>query len=395
MTRIKLAILASSATMMGANALSPILAEVARAFPDQPASMIQMVVVLPGLVSLPFSLLAGRVASRVPRKIIVIVSLLVCAFGGLIPLAVHESMAPLLFASAVIGIGSGFLVPNITALISDHFDGHERGVMMGLQSTFVNGGGMVIAILGGLLARVFWPYAYLVFLLFVPASIAVALLLPRGAAVATTAGNSFSFNRTLVYISAVGLFFSLLNTAYSTNVAMYLDAARLGDASSAGVATSLMSSVGILAGLLFGRIFRTLRTIILPIAIGLMAAGMFLTFSAGSLPLVFAGGLLCGAGVASLMPLGMVLATREIPPQASAMAIAIFLASCSLGSFVSPFVINGLAGFAGGSIQVRFLVAGVGLLALFVITLGKEVRSRRQVYKAIGDPRMPIQDVSL
>ena len=363
--------------MMGASALSPILAEVARAFPDQPAAMVQMIVVLPGLVSLPFSLLAGRFAMFAPRKILVLCAMLISVIGGLVPLLFHASMAPLLLASVIVGLGSGLLVPSITALISDHFEGHERGVMMGLQSTFVNGGGMVIAVLGGLLARVFWPYAYFVFLIFIPAAVTVAALLPRGAPVAVTDGKGLAFSRTLLYISAVSFCFSLLNTTYGTNVAMYLDSAHLGDAASAGVAASMMSAIGILAGLLFGRIFRAFRTMIMPMAIGLMSAGMFLTFSASSLPLVFAGGLLCGAGVATLMPLGMVLATHGIPPQSSAMAIAIFLAACSLGSFISPFVVNALAALTGDSgAHSRFLVAGIGLLALFAVTLTKELRTR-------------------
>jgi len=60
MNKIKAGILIASSIMMSATALSPILAEVARAFPTTPVTTVQMIVVLPGLTSIPFSLLAGR-----------------------------------------------------------------------------------------------------------------------------------------------------------------------------------------------------------------------------------------------------------------------------------------------------------------------------------------------
>jgi len=379
MTKIKIAIMAASSIMLMTLAMSPILAEVARAFPDAPTSSVQMLVVLPGLIAVPFSLLAGRVTTLIPKKTIVLFAMTVMMLGGLLPFLFHASLAPLLAASAVIGVGLGFLIPISSALISDTFKGHERGALMGVQSAVINAGGMLTVILAGLLARTYWLYAYLVFLLIIPAIMVVAVLLPKGAVIKQPDGNGFRLNPAITYLCLAAFSFGLLYTTYSTNVALYLDSTHLGDATSAGVAISLLTAAGIAAGLLFGRLFKVFRSFTLPAAIGLTAAGLFLTFIGRSLPVVLVGGFLCGYGFSTVMPFGVFQATQAVPPAASAFAIAIFTASVSIGSFASPFVVNGLAGLSGNdTTQTRFLIATVGLLALFAATMIKELISRGQ-----------------
>jgi MFS family permease len=377
MRRIKVAIMAASSIMLVTLAMSPILAEVARAFPLAPTSRIQMLVVLPGLIAVPFSLLAGRIATLIPKKTIVLFAMTVMLLGGLIPFLFHGSLTPFLVASAVIGVGLGFLIPISSALISDSFEGQQRGALMGVQSAVINAGGMLTVILAGLIARIDWLYAYGVFLLILPAIVVVAILLPKGAAVKGVAGNEFRLNPAIAYLCLTAVTYGLLYATYSTNVALYLDSTHLGDATSAGVAISLLTGAGIAAGLLFGRIFRVFRSFTLPAAIGLTAAGLFLTFIGGSLPVVLVGGFLCGYGFSTLMPFGVFQATQAVPPAASAFAIAIFTGSVSIGGFASPFIVNGLANLSGNSsAQTRFLIATVGLLALFAVTMIKELFAR-------------------
>jgi MFS family permease len=257
---------------------------------------------------------------------------------------------------------------------------------MGLQSTFVNGGGMIMVILSGLLAKIAWPDAYLLFLLFIPAFIGLAGLLPPGKVMAQSSGSKLGINRSIAYLSGIALIFSLLYTTYSTNVALYLDATRLGDATSAGLATSLLTGAGIAAGLVFGRIFRVFRGFTLPLTLGLVTVGLLLTYFGGSLLMVFAGGLISGFGFSILMPLGIFLAVQSAAPELSAFAIAVFTGSVGIGSFISPVLIDGLATLAGHSdVKTRFLVASIGVLILLVITLARELRIRPRLAQITED----------
>ena len=369
--------------MMAASALSPILAEVARSFPQESAAAVQMIIVLPGLTSLPFSILAGHLTRQFTKKMLALGAMAIMLLGGSLPLVFHASLLPLLIASAILSIGQGIMVPISSSLISDYFDGDERGVLMGWQSSFVNGGGMIMVILVGFLAKFTWVHAYLVFFLLAPVILAVALFLPNGKINPTANRSEAGVNRTIIYLSVVGFFFNMLFTTYGTNVAMYLASSHLGDATSAGVASSLLTGIGIGAGLIFGKLFRFFRGYTLPLALGLGVVGLLLTFFGGSLWLIFAGGILCGLGISTLMPLGILMAVQAVAPEASAFAIAIFAASTGIGSFVSPLVMNSLAGLTGHSGEKeRFLVATFGLLILFVITLIQELRARGQLTRA-------------
>ena len=379
-TKIKVAIMAISSIMMITMAITPILAAVARTFPSAPIATVQMVAVLPGLISLPFSLLAGRLATVIAKKTIVLCAMGIILLGGLIPLFFHSSLGVLMAASMVIGLGQGFLTPTSVALVADHFGGPERSSLMGIQSAVINGGGMVMVILSGVLARIVWPYAYSVFLLVVPALIVVAILMPVSPVSRPAVGRGFGLSRTMAYLSSVALCFGVLYTAYNTNVALYLDAAHLGDTTSAGLATSLFTAAGIVTGLSFGRLFSLFRRFAIPLATGLAATGLLLAFVGGSLPVVFAAGILVGCGFSIMMPLGTFLATQASAAEAAALAIAIFTASVSTGAFVSPFIVNSLATLAGrGDERGRFLVAALGLLALTAFTFSKELRARLQL----------------
>ncbi len=180
MLKIKVAILAACSIMTIAIALTPILAEISRAFPSVPTSTIQMITVLPGLIAMPFSLVAGKIATIITKKTMALFSMTVMMLGGLIPLVAHGSIEMLLISSGIVGAGSGFLIPVTSSLISDHFDDHERGTMMGLQAALINAGGVIFAILGGVLAQSGWFNAYLVFVLTLPAIVIFAVLLPKG-----------------------------------------------------------------------------------------------------------------------------------------------------------------------------------------------------------------------
>jgi MFS family permease len=236
---------------------------------------------------------------------------------------------------------------------------------------------MIMVIISGLLARIAWPDAYLMFFLFIPAFIGMIILLPPGQVMAQSGGSGLGLNRSIAYLCGIALVFSLLYTTYSTNIAMYLDATHLGDATSAGLATSLLTGAGIAAGLLFGGFFRLFRGFTLPLTIGLVMAGMLMTYFGGSLPMVFTGGFVSGFGFSVLMPLGILLSVQAVAPDLSAFAIALFTGAVGIGAFISPLLVNGLANLAGHSdVKTRFLIASTGLLILLVATLAKELRAR-------------------
>ncbi len=60
------------------------------------------------------------------------------------------------------GVGAGFLFSNSTAIITDAFPKHQRGMAMGLNQILGIGGSLAGLIVGGLLADLHWRYVFLV-----------------------------------------------------------------------------------------------------------------------------------------------------------------------------------------------------------------------------------------
>ena len=106
-------ILCSCTAIMSYLAISPVIADIANAFPGANVSAVQMIITLPSLMSLIFSLLAGRLAKRFYKKTLIIISLCAILIGGILPVFFHESLVFLLICSGIIGVGVGGFVRGI------------------------------------------------------------------------------------------------------------------------------------------------------------------------------------------------------------------------------------------------------------------------------------------
>lgn len=60
------------------------------------------------------------------------------------------------------GVGAGFLFSNSTAIITDAFPSHQRGMAMGLNQILAIGGSLAGLIIGGILADIHWRWIFVV-----------------------------------------------------------------------------------------------------------------------------------------------------------------------------------------------------------------------------------------
>ena len=147
--KILIAILCMSAVMNAFMAVSPILAEVGKSFPNAGSSQIQMVYTIGSLVALPIMLVAGRLANYVPKKYLAMIGMVIMLLGGMLPQIMHQHLWQLYVASGVIGFGMAFINIISSTLISDHFTGLSKGAVMGYQSAAVSIGGALTSYVSG------------------------------------------------------------------------------------------------------------------------------------------------------------------------------------------------------------------------------------------------------
>nr|WP_320026238.1 MFS transporter [uncultured Acetobacterium sp.] len=383
--KIKVAILSISSLLMISMTASAILADIQAFFVGVDPSLISMVLTIPSLMGLVFAFASGPLSLRMPKKNLVVFGLVCGLIGGMVALLFGSfSIYVLLGCSLLLGVAQGINSTMSMALIADYFVAEESGALMGLQSAFVNGGSMVLLFTSGMLAGIQWQMSYLVYLVFIPVTVIVMRNLPKDQPPAHEVDKQTEKSAKLnarVYFTAVIMFlFGVFLFVFQTNVAMYVAGKGFGDASTSGLINTSMSAAGMLTGVLFGRMQRVLKQLVIPVSLLVGALGMLAIFVVGSLPSLFIGAMCCGFCLATINPAGTFLAANAVHPSISSLAIAVVTAATSVGIFVSPILSNAVANASGGNIEIKFLLAALGLFSVAVLSwFGNMVLDKKQV----------------
>jgi MFS family permease len=363
------------------NAFSSVIAEIAKVFPDSPPTLIQTILTIPSLMSIPISLLSGILASYITKKHMVVFALSCELVGGLVPVFVHNTIYSLFVSSALIGIGQGFLISVGAAIVAQNFSGVQRGTVMGFNQVASSLGIAGLTILTGYFSISGWYRAYLVYLLVIPIIVLTIIFLPRGQKDVKLVGKGVGlsglakvFTPGMIYLSIMCFFLGLFNFAFYINIGMSITTKGLGDASAIGVATSLNPILTIVIGLLFGALIRITKKFTLALAMIILALAYFVLTSAQSLTVIAIGGAIFGIGSGIQQASSIYYLMESVEKNASALAIAVAMTFISLGVAVSPVVVNSIAGrFGEVNGTSGITVAAVAYLVMFGIECLREI----------------------
>ena len=114
-------------------AVSPILGKLSAIFPHSTELDIQMLSSLPSLLIIPFIILSGKLTEKVNNIWLLQIGLSIFAVSGVLYL-LSTKMWQLIAVSALLGIGSGLIVPLSAGLFSGFFVGASRPMQLGLSS---------------------------------------------------------------------------------------------------------------------------------------------------------------------------------------------------------------------------------------------------------------------
>lgn len=373
----RVTVLSPSFALTSIVAVSSALAKISQAFPDVSVSAVQMLTALPSLIAIAVILLSGYLSAWVSKKRIVAVSMGLMLLGGLLPLVLHQKFYHLVIASVLFGLGYGGISPLTTALIHEHYGPDEQPAMLGFQSAVIGIGGVSFSFLGGKLAAVCWWYAYFSYLLFLPVLILV-LLLPAGTVSAQekTGGFSKIWNGRLLFYVGQSLLFGFFFFVFQTNIALLIDSRALGGPAIAGNVLSVQSALGILSGLLGGRILGRLKRMSLPVIFCVSGAAMAVIYLSGGIGLICLAAACLGFVFSLRMPAGYLKATGSVAPEYATLAITVYCSSSQIGQFLSPVCVNGICGMFGLALEQKFLLSGVSLAVVGAVSVLWEIRLR-------------------
>ena len=248
-------ILAVALIQMPIQALMPAIERMSTIFTTRSLSEIQTAVALPNLISMFAAILSAILITKgvISKKAAVVSGLCMAIVTGIMAAFFHTQFWHLIVFSLILGTAMGFFIPTTMSVMFDAFNEGERQRVAGLQTAFINIGGIVMSAIGGILATLIWYGGYLAFLLMVPVAVLAAVTLPgKKLQAALSAPGIPAKKSTLpaeVFYYAILIFlYMMISIVCGSNLSTHLAMSNVGNAGTAGLASAVQMAGGVAPG---------------------------------------------------------------------------------------------------------------------------------------------------
>ncbi len=353
---------------MGYTVVTPAMATLEQAFPGQPYTMIST---LPNLFIVLASVLVGSVAGkRVKFRTLAIVGSFLTLVGGCGPAFLDDFYA-VLACRAVFGFGLGLTIPLANALVIGSYEGDRQSALLGYGSMFMKAGGIVLQMLGGVLAEQGWQMTFYAYLLYI-ASLVLAFFIPEPRRSTAKVGADAVKTRLPYVVWVIALLmlaYNMMHFLLMVNVSSIFVDRDVGGAAVAATALSINSIVGCFAGLAFGKFFSRTKRMWLPLLYGVSAVGSFLLASSDSAVLMTVGICMCGCGFGVCIPTFMAWVSRVSDDTNFVRGTSLTSAFLYLGGFLASYWLALVTGVFGDGLYAPLWIECAVCIALMAVFL--------------------------
>ena len=374
----------TASLQMAAIGMSPMLSSIAKEFPEASTSLVQFIMTLPALAVAVIGFVFAFLSNRIPNNILAGIGGLFGVVAGIGACFFHPSVGVLCFWSVIIGIGNGLAGSGQQTLVNKLFTKAEKPGVLGFQTSAASISAMLMTLVGGILTDIRWNLGYLVYLIAIPGMIGCFLFLPNiikphprtlekespEAEETTPAQNSARipvWEMVLVVLCAITV--NLVWNICTTNMSMFVAEQKLGTATQAGTATTVILFVGAVVGTLFGLIFKRLRYRLIVIAFLLMAAGYTVIFFTKTYWMLILDCIFFGCAISVTMSC-LTMRCFEIGGKRAAFALAFMSLGSNGGTLLAPLMTNVSAGvFGTPEVRYRYLLGAMIALLSAAVTI--------------------------
>lgn len=385
---VTLSVLLMAAMTMMANAtISPSLPGLRDHFADIPGieTLAGLVLTLPSVAIVLAAGIFGSLADRFDRQKLLIVYATLYAIGGGSGL-VAETLPQLLAGRVVLGLGVAGTMTLAMTWGSDLWQGPARAKFMGWQGAFMSFGGVVVVLVGGILASIHWRGAFTVYLLVLPiAAVALVQLAPYARAlretrlerrVAHEAVEPFPWG-TFAFVGPLSFFFMAVFYVMPTRMPFHLSSLGVTSSTQVGMVMAVLMLAALPGSLLYGRLRRYLSAMtVFALSYLLMGLGMALIGLTDSIAGAIAGSLVMGLGMGPSMPNYTTYFMARVPPSQRGRASGMMTTSFFAGQFAAPLVSAPLVAAFGLSHALEIL--GSAMVALSAVLGIAALRARAE-----------------
>ncbi len=367
----KVALLSISFFMISAYAIASAIPEMQQYFSNQSTTQIQLLSTTPAAAVISVILFTNRITNVIGTKRTVQLGLIMTATFGALPI-ILDNYYLILISRFMMGIGLGLCNSLAVSLIGDFFEGKEKATMLGLRSATENiGQTLLFLAVGYLIAFGGWRLSFSIYLLALVVFILVTYFLPsvdeNKHRLHQASSSKFTINSHLFFYAISTFISGTFFIAMMVTIPLLINNNGFGSEES-GQILSVIAFVGMLIGIVFGKIYHILGKSVLLCASICMIIGSFVLVFSSSYAMLVLGAIIFGVS----FPLFIIGALNYLhlftPKEAEVQSISILIFSVNLGGFLAPYNLRILE-FFSLAIYPELENANLGIFSIFSLIL--------------------------
>lgn len=372
---------------MGGAGLSPVLAELGRAFPQYSATAIQFVASMPSIFVVITNLFTGWLCEHFPKKYITAAGCGLAVAFALLASVFNSSLLLIYVWAGMLGVATSLSCTVSPAIVNEMFEPEERVGIFGTRACFSSIGAMLMTFVGGQLVGHSWRYGFLVYLIMIPGLVMSLVCHPKNTKLAKAAveiGSDAPFCvKKMVFPCFIGFAASVLYATTMVNASMLIAESSFVPADSAaamgGMLTTVLLAVGGIVGFAVDKITAKIGLHCVTLGFVGLVLGYIGIFLSNSFAMLVVSACLCGGTLTLVMPHAQVLGSAAGGSRQE-LGLSITLMCANAGTVFSPLLTNAAAGIFGtGEVRYRFLLAAfLGAAVTAIVAVCVQTAKKRE-----------------
>lgn len=372
----KAAILSLSLLLVSTYSVSSALPAMLEHFADRPQVQIEQLISITSLAIMIVIILNNWISKWISQRVSIVTGLILLCVCGSAPLYV-QSYELVLAARILLGVGIGLVNAHAINMINERYEGQERTVLLGYRGSAEVLGNAVLTLIAGRFLVYGWNRAFAIYLAGLPILVLYLLFVPKKEkcedakdTVNHEQGNTADARPHvgfLVRTIAFGVLLICINSCMSMRIPGLVLGRNMGSDSDSSIVLSMMLLMGIMAGVVFGKLVQVLKGWFTAVHLFLFACGLLLIAFSQHIIVLAMGAMMAGFACNILTTILFQRVSEKLPVGLMALGTTCALVGCNMGSTVSAVMLRIIGSFSDG-MSVPFLVYAAATGVLGVIT---------------------------
>ncbi|HIU24980.1 MAG TPA: MFS transporter [Candidatus Copromorpha excrementigallinarum] len=365
-----------SAFMIGQShmMITPIFANISEQFPDLPYSTITWLSTAGSAVATVFTFISSAIAGKKIRyRTLTVLAAALVVLGGCAGAFCLDNFTALLISRLFLAAGFGTALSLVGGYVNAVYRDNPQkcASMQGYGNVVANGATVLYQLLAGFVAVVSLPGVFWLHLILLIPLVLCALFAPEPAKTAeepeekeVKIQENGAKDRIPGYAWAILIFNAVSWTFFNpvlTLISGLIADEGIGDSATSSIVSIMYTVGGVIAGLIFGIMFKKMKRAVSPVAQILWVLGMLVVVVSHSPAGLIAGFLIHGLGFYLVWPISL-MHLGTVPESRQTLVIGLFATFLNIGAFASTPYIKLVENVTGNS-DPRFclIISTIGM----------------------------------